>query len=196
MTDIVADGTGKGYKAQVFSNNKLAVNAVEKTEVQYAAENERAWNINTGWISNISSNTALIYLYNNETTAFSIDNIAIGLKNGSATDVQSIYAIENPTGGTLYDAATLCDMIKNRYIGSGIGFSSDSVAYKATADGQTLTGGNDMALFAVNDQGRLFASVDFVLPRYKAFGLRVEVGGSFSGDIYAAIVGHLKEDIA
>ena len=191
----IEDGTGNGYSAEVSSDNKLSTRAVSATENQDAVGDSRAWNINTGWISTVNADSALIYFKNeeNDGSDFFVDAIAVGLKDGSATDVQGIYFVSNPTGGTLVDAATDCDMIENRNIGSGVSLNANTLAYKATASGQTLSGGSDAALFAVNDQGRLFATVDFIVPKGKACGLRLERLGSFSGDVYAALIGHKRK---
>ena len=191
---IIEDGGGSGVSAKVDSDQKIETRAVTSTETQFAVAEGRAWNINTGWISSISADSALIYFKNEEVNEadFFVDAIAVGLKDGSATDVQGIYFISNPTGGTLVDAATDCDMIQNRKVGSGESLGTNTLAYKCTASGQTLTGGSDAALFAQNDQGRLFAPVDFIIPKGKACGIRIEVLGSFSGDVYAALIGHKR----
>ena len=195
MGDSIVDGTGTGNRAKVFSDNKISTRAVSSSEVQDAAVDARAWNFNTGWISSVSTNSALIYFKNDEADGadFFIDAIAVGLTDGSATDVQSIYFVSSPTGGTLVDAATDADMISDRLMGAGSTLSDGTKVYKATASGQTLTGGMDSALFAQNDQGRLFATVDFVVPKGQSCGIRMEVAGSFSGDVYAAFVGHKRK---
>jgi len=193
MSSVIRDGTGSRTEAQVYSDNKLATRSVTSSENQDAVVEGRAFNINTGWISSIAANSALIYFKNQEDEDFFIDAIAVGLKDGSATDVQSIYAVLNPTGGTLVSAATDCDMVENRKSGDGGSFSDSTLIYKATASGQTLTGGRDAALFAQNDQGRLFATVDFLIPKGQAFGIRMDVGGSFNGDVYAALIGHKRK---
>lgn len=193
MSESIKDGTGTGKLAEVFSDNKLATRTVTATETQDGVVGERSWNFNTGWISSLSTNSALIYFQNEDPEDFFVDAIAVGMTNGSATDVQTIYFVSNPTGGTLVDAATNCDMIQNRSVGSGEALSSNTLVYKATASGQTLTGGNDAAMFAMNDQGRLFATVDFLVPKGKSVGLRLEVAGSFSGDVYAALIGHKRK---
>lgn len=192
MSSIIRDGTGSGAEAQVYSDNKLAARVVSSSENQDAVIDGRAFNINTGWISSIAADSALVYFYNGDDENFFVDAIAVGLKDGSATDVQGIYAVLNPTGGTLVGAATDCDMIENRKSGDGKAFSSSTLIYKATASGQTLTGGRDAALFAQNDQGRLYATVDFLIPKGQAFGIRLERLGAFSGDVYAAIIGHKR----
>jgi len=193
MFGIIMDGAGGRSKAQVYGDKKLATRTITSTETQDAVVDGRAYNINTGWIAGVSSNSALAYLYNGDDEDLFIDAIAVGLKNGSATDVQSIFLVSGPTGGTLVDAATDADMIVNRKVGDGKTFSSASKIYKATAPGQTLTGGTDAALFAQNDQGRLFATVDFLLPKGQAIGLRMDVAGSFNADVYAAFIVHKRK---
>jgi hypothetical protein len=191
---IIEDGTGEGFKARVDSDFKLETRSVTSTETQFAVSEERAWNINTGWISTINADSGLLYFKNEETDGadFFVDAIAVGLKSGSATQIQAVYFVANPTGGTLVDAATNCDMIANRYVGSGVALSSGTKAYKATAAGQTLTGGSDSALFAQGHNSRLFATVDFIIPKGQACGIRLEVLGSYSGDVYAALIGHKR----
>lgn len=193
MGSAIIDGTGTSTFGKVYTDNKFATRSVTSTEQQDAVVDGRAWNINTGWISTIAADSALLYFLNEDEEDFFIDSIAVGLKDGSATDVQGIYFVVQPTGGTLVAAATNCDMIENRRIGDGKTFGSDTKIYKATASAQTLTGGRDSALFAQNDQGRLFATVDFVVPKGQACGIRVERLGSFSGDMYAAIIGHKRK---
>lgn len=193
MSSVIRDGTGSRTEAKVYSDNKLAGRVVTSTENQDAVVDGRAFNINTGWISSVAADSALVYFYNGDDEDFFIDAIAVGLKDGSATDVQGIYAVLNPTGGTLVSAATDCDMIENRKSGDGKTFGSSTLIYKATASGQTLTGGRDAALFAQNDQGRLFATVDFLISKGQAFGIRLERLGAFSGDVYAAIIGHKRK---
>jgi hypothetical protein len=192
---ILEDGTGTGAAVEVSSDNKLSTRTISSTENQDAVVDDRAWNINTGWISTINANSALLYFKNEEADDADvfIDAIAVGFKNGSATDVLSIYFVSNPTGGTLVDATTDCDMIQNRKVGSGVSLSANTLVYKATAAGQTLTGGADSALFAQNDQGRLYATVDFLVPKGKACGIRLETDGAFSGDVYAALIMHKRK---
>ncbi len=195
MSEAIIDGTGSGYLAQVYSDNKLATRDITSTEAQDAAVDGRAWNFNTGWISSVAADSALLYFKNEATNSadFFVDAIAVGLKDGSATDVQGLYFVSNPTAGTIIDDASDCDMIENRRIGSGKNLSSTTLVYKASASGKTMTGGSDAALFAQNDQGRLFATVNFIIPKGKACGIRLEMLGSFSGDVYAALIGHYRK---
>lgn len=189
MSEAIKDGTGSGATLQVYSDNKLAARVVSSTENQDSVFEGLAYNINTGWVT-VSANSALLYFENQDDEDFFIDAVAVGLKESSATEVQTIYFVSQPSGGTLYTAATDVDIVENRRVGDGKTFSSSTLIYKATASGQTLTGGRDSALFAQNDGGRLFATVDFIVPKGQAVGLRMEVAGGFSDDVYAAFVGH------
>ena len=193
----IDSGAGDCHQAQVYSDLKLAVRNVMSTESQDAAVDGRSWNINTGIITSVSGATnALLYFENEavDNADFFVDAIAFGASDGLATDVIALAYIQSPTGGTLFDAATDCDMIRNRRGKSGKALSSSSKAYKATASGQTITGGNDAALFFTNDQGRLFASVDFIIPKGDSCGLRLDVlSSSFNGNVYGALIGHYRK---
>ena len=195
MADIIVDGTGAGYAVGVDSDNKLRARATMLSEIQEAVVEGRAFNINTGWINSISADSALLYVYNGDEEDLVVDAIAVGLKESSATEVQGVYIVSGPTGGTLVSAATNCDMIANRRVGDSKSFSSSSFLYKATASGQTLTGGSDSALFAQTDGGRLYAVVDYVVPKGKAIGIRLEVLGSFSDAAYAALICHKRKQL-
>ena len=193
MSEAIKDGDG-GVLAEVFSDKKLSTRTVNSTEQQDAVVDGRAYNINTGW-ETITSNSALLYFENQEDddADIFIDALALGFKEDGATDVNSVYFVSAPTGGTLYDATTDCSMIANRRIGSGKSLNANTKAYESTATGQTLTGGSDSALFAQNDGGRLYATVDFVLPKGQTCGIRVDVASDFSDDIYAALVIHKRK---
>ena len=141
MSEPIKDGVGTGTLMQVYSDNKGAVRSVSSNENQDAVVDGRAFNINTGWIGSISADSALLYFLNEDDEDYFIDAIAVGLKEDSATEVQGIYFVTQPTGGTLVGSATDCDMIENRRVGSGKTFGSDTKVYKATSSGQTLTGG-------------------------------------------------------
>lgn len=195
MSEAIRDGVGNNTLAEVYVDNKLATRAVSSTETQDAVIEDRAWNINTGWISTISADSALLYYNNQDEADFFIDSIAVGLKESAATEVQGVYLVVQPTAGTLITAATDCDMIENRRVGSGAAFDAATKVYKATASGQTLTGGRDAALFAQSDGGRLYATVDFVVPKGQAIGLRIEVLGGFSDDVYAALIGYQRKTL-
>ena len=66
MSEMIMDGTGKGYQAQVDEKNRLRVLAVGKTIAEDAAKAGDSYNINTGTITLTSaSESGVLYLKNN-----------------------------------------------------------------------------------------------------------------------------------
>lgn len=194
MAEAIKDGTGNGYLAEVSSDNKLRTRAISEPSIDHAAELGKAYNINTGTISSLANGTsAILYFYNGEEESMVIDAIAVGLTDGTASDIQTVTVVRDPTGGTIVSGATAVDMNQNRNFGSALSLA-DSLAYKG-ADTLTLTGGSDIAQFYMTDNGRLYAAVNFVLPKGKAIGIELTAALS-SGTIsaYAALVCH-QEDI-
>ena len=119
----------------------------------------------------------------------------MGFKNSTTTDdLLSIYVVRNPTGGTLFDAATAVDMNQNRNLGSSQTLKTTTLAYKSTAQNQTLTGGDDIILLHCSKAGRTFATINLEIPRGAAIGLRVD-SASLATTCYAALVLHVKDGV-
>lgn len=189
----IKDGTGAGYLAQVTSDNRLSVRSVSETVIGYETLNGNAYNINTGEIS-ISADSALLYFKNNEDEDFYVAFIAVGFTDGSASDIQKVTVLRNPTAGTIVSGASVADMIVNRNFGSAKTLQN-SLIYKG-ASGNTFTDGTDTALFFQTDNGRLYASADFLIPKGQSIGIEVDVNlSSGSMGVYAAIIGHQLEDL-
>jgi hypothetical protein len=187
---ILKNGTGDGYTAQVDARNRLKTRAITQSETQFANLLGDAYNINTGTVS-ISGDTGILYFKNLDAEDFVLDSFAVGVGAGSFSDSVVVTVIRNPTAGTLIDTATAVDMNQNRNFGSSKTLSGN--AYKG-ASGATVTGGDNIAQFFQTGQGRLFATVDFELPKSSAVGLKVEPNlSSGSVNMYAALIGHLKD---
>ena len=191
---ILQDGTGSGDRAKVNGRNELAVSSVTETEAQAAAELGDAYNINTGEETfAASTSSGLLYFKNDEDTDVVVEAIACGFKNSTTTDDQlAVYVVRNPTGGTLVDAATNCDMNANRNFGSSKTLKTTTLAYKSTAQNQTLTGGSDIVLLHASKAGRLFATINLEVPRGSSVGIRVD-SASLATTCYAALVIHAKD---
>jgi hypothetical protein len=191
MTHAIKDGTGQGYLAEVSSDNKLRVRSITETAIEHATELGNAYNINTGEIT-ISADSAILYFKNNEEEDFFVDAVALGITDGTQSDIQKVTVIKNPTAGTIISGATDVDMNVNRNFGSSKTLS-DSLAYKG-ASGNTFTDGDDTALFYQSDNGRLFATVGFLLPKGSSVGIELDVNlSSGSVTVYGAIIGHQVE---
>jgi hypothetical protein len=196
----IEDGGGSNGFALLTKGQALNTFSISEGEQQAATEAGKAYNINTGTIALTGSgDSGLLYFKNDESpdngeSDFVITAIAIGLGTRSATvtDAANVTIIRNPTGGTLVDAATACDMVSNANFGSSNSLSSTTVAYKATADNQTLTGGTDHALLYMTD-GRLYAPLAIDLPRGSSIGVKIDLNTSGGANVYCALVGYRKD---
>jgi hypothetical protein len=187
---ILEDGTGSGSKAKVDANKRVHTQSVTESEALHAAEVGDAYNINTGPISFTAAGT-LLYIKNNEDKDLVIEALAVGVSTGTTSDIGEITVERNTTGGDLITDATAVDMNQNRNFGSNKTLTVD--AYKGKSGG-TSTGGNDLILFYHDSNGRLFASIDLLLPKGSSMAVTFEPNLS-SGSInaYCAAVVHLKD---
>jgi hypothetical protein len=193
MAEQIIDGTGTGQRVKIDNNNQLHTFSITETEQQQATDKGNSYNLNTGWVT-ISADSAVMYFKNDEDLPFVIDAVAVGFKTGTQADIGTITLVRNPTAGTLIDAATNVDMNQNRNFGSSKTLKSTSLAYKATASGQTFTDGDDIAIFAQSDTGRLFATIDFELPKGSSVGVQVDPNlSSGTIEVYVALIGYLKD---
>jgi hypothetical protein len=196
----IEDGSGSGKFAKVNGNQELRTFSITETEQAAATEIGEAYNINTGLIALTgTAENGLIYFLNDESpkngeSGFIITAIAVGISTRSATvsDLATVKIYRNPTGGTLFDAATAVDASSNTNFGSSNSLSSTSVAYKATTSGQTITGGTEHATFIMGD-GRLYAPLTIELLRGSSVGVSVDLNTSGGANAYCAIIGYRKD---
>ena len=195
MSESIKSGTGNGYLAEVSTDNKLRTRSISETRIQHAVEVGNAYNINSGDISSLANGTsAILWFKNGEELDFSVDAIAVGIKDATGSDIHTVTVVRNPTAGTIVSGATAVDMNQNRNFGHA-GSLSLSLAYKG-ADTLTLTDGDDIAQFYMNESGRLFATVDFVIPKTKSVGINIDLSlSSGTATVYAALIGHQEEII-
>ena len=190
----------KGTAAQVVDAQRLLVAAVTEQQRQHAVETGAAYNINTGPIALTgSSDSALLYFYNdqapvNGVSDFVVTAVAVGIGTLSATIADSalITLVRNPTGGDIISDATAVDAKQNANFGSSNALASTTLAYKGK-DGGTMTGGNDYGYFYATGGSRMFANIDLLLPRGASMGIKIDLNTSGGGNVYAAIVGHLRD---
>jgi hypothetical protein len=195
---IIENGVGDGTKAGVNKNNQLQTFSVTEDEAQSAAQKGNAYNINTGSIAfsaNSTTRTSLLYFKNDEDIGFVITAIALGLGTRTATisDAANVFIVRNPTAGDIIDSTPAnVDINSNNNFGSNKTLKSTTLAYKgADGDGAT-TGGSDHALLYMTD-GRLFATLNIDMP--KGSSVAIEFDGNTSGafNVYAAIIGYVKD---
>ena len=195
----IEDGGGNNGFAIVNGNQQLKTFSVSESEQARATEDGDAYNINTGLIALTgTAENGLIYFKNDEApkngeSAFVITAIAVGVGTRSATetDLAVVKVYRNPTGGTLFDAATAVDISSNANFGSSNSLSSSSLIYKATSSAQTITGGTEHAVFIMDD-GRLYAPLTIDLERGSSIGVSIDLNTSGGANAYCAIIGYRK----
>jgi len=195
MAEQILDGTGTGKRAKVDQNSQIHTTAITQTETQDAVDKGDAYNINTGTIGLTSSTASgVLYFKNDEDASFVIDAIAVGITNpGTQARACIISLISNPTAGTLIAGASAVDMNQNRNFGSSKALKSTTLAYKG-AEGNTVTDGDDIALFYQNVGTRGYYSIDFELPKGSSIALTIDTQTtSGTTNLYAAIIGHVKD---
>jgi hypothetical protein len=187
---IIEDGTGTGNKAKVDANKRIHTQAVTETEGLHATEVGDAYNINTGSVSFTAAGT-LLYIKNNEDKDLVIEALAVGVGTGTTSDIGEITVERNPTGGDLISDATAVSMNANRNFGSNKTLTADVFKGKS---GGTSTGGNDTILFYHDSNGRLFASIDLILPKGSSIAITYDPKlSSGSQKAYCAAIVHLKD---
>ena len=192
MSEIIKDGTGKGYQLKVGSDNRAQVRAVTEDEVIHNAELGNAYNFNTGLIS-ITGDASLLYIKNNAENNLVITGLALGIFDGiTHSDDPYLTIVRNPTGGDIVSDATAISMNQNRNFGSTASASVD--AYKGKTGG-TITGGNDIAILQSTSGGRSFYGLDFLLTKGSSIGIKLTANlSSGSANAYCALIGYFKDD--
>ena len=190
---IIDDGTGSGRSAKVDGRNRLLSRSITESNNQAATDIGNSFNINTGIISlTTNGESSILYVKNNEVVDLHLDalSVGIGTLGGTVTESSVVTLLRNPTGGTVVSDATAADMTQNRNFGSSKALTAD--VYKG-AEGKTLTGGDDIAIFFATGSSRMFASIDMILSPGSSVGVQIDVNDSTGGDVYAAFVCHLND---
>jgi hypothetical protein len=194
MPDMIRDGAGQGYLAKVNGNQRLYTNAITVSEDQQATKLGNSFNINSGIITlTDAADTPVLYVKNNEEQALHITAIAVGLgpSTGGSGGIPKVTVIRQPTAGTIVDNATAVDINSNRNFGSSNSLTVD--AYKG-ATGNTMTDGTDHLILFQTANGRLFATIDEILPKGSSIGIKIDPQASnTSMDVYAALICHLED---
>jgi len=196
MGNIIEDGGGDGYKANVSSDHRLLTRAVTETEEIDANERGDAYNVNTGTVTLTDDvDTPVFYIKNNEEKELVIVTLIFGFGSstgGTTTEMIEITIIRNPTGGTIVSGATNVDISSNRNYGSSN--TMDALAYKG-ATGLTLTGGEDHIFAYASPKGRTVLAINENIPKGSSMGIKIKPQSSnTSMPIYVAAVSYLHED--
>lgn len=194
----VQDGAGSGNYVKVNANNRMYVNAVTTAEDLAATTDGRSFNLNTGVITlTDAADTPIMYVKNTEQVDLHVTAIVVGIaaSTGATLTMNKITIVRNPTVGTIISSTpTDIDIKSNRNFGSPSTLSAD--AYKG-ATGDTMTDGSDHIIFFQTSNGRLFATIDEVIPKGQAIGIKFDPAtGNTSQDVYAALICHKRDENA
>jgi len=168
MVDIIEDGTGKGFKALVDSENKLNTRAVQESEQSHSVADGNAFNVNTGDIALSTANESAVFYFKN-TGDDDIQNQAMIylLGNSSGTGDTVVKLIANPTS---VDFSTNVDINGNLNLGSNTVLQA--TAYKG-AEGKAVTGGTDLIISRFSGVGRKAVAVPLLLKPNNAIAVTV-----------------------
>lgn len=192
MSEIkIQDGTGTGRTVSVDIDNRLDVHAVTATETVDAAVCTRAYNLNTGSIAlTDGSESTIMYFKNNEDNDFIMTALAVGVGTlPNPTESTVVTMIRNPTAASF---STAIDQNQNRNFGAAQTLSAD--VYKGV-QGASLTGGSAIAQFFTKGGSRLYAGIDFDIPKGTAVGINIQLNDTTGGVVYAAIIGYVKGSV-
>lgn len=186
----IEDGKGSGKFAAVDWRNRIETHTVSMTAGEQATSDGESFNVNTGWITLTSANeTPILYLKNNDLIKIHISAIAVGLSpstGGSSSEIPSISVVKNPTGGTIVSSAVAAPIVSNRNFGSVNQLDAD-VYIGGT--GYSMTGASDHLIIAQASNGRVFATIDEVIPQNKSIGILITPqSGTTSQKVYAALI--------
>ena len=196
MANQIQDGTGSGNRARVDENFRLHTQATTASSGFVANREGDAYNVNTGVITlTDDADTPILYLKNNEVRDLRIEAIAVGVgpTTGGSGGIPKITVVRNPTIGTIITSTpTDVDINSNRNYGSSNTLSVN--AYKG-ATGDTMTNGDDHLILFQTSSGRLFATIDEVLPTGASIGVKFDPQtGNTSQDVYCALICYLDDD--
>ena len=171
----ITDGVGKGYSAEVDSENRLRVFSISEQEVYNASSLGNSYNFNTGVINLTSaSKSAVLYIKNNGDPDLVLTQLSYSMGNstGGAGDVL-VTVLRNPTTGTIISNAVDMEVGGvNRNFGSSKIITTDS--YKGT-EGYTFTNGVKI-IDTIIDQAPVRVAVELggiSIPKGSSIGIEI-----------------------
>lgn len=193
----IQDNTGDSWGLRVDKNHQAHAVAVTVTAIEDATHKGNSYNINTGEIAlTTATESAVLYFKNDESpvngeSRIVIDSLFVGIDDeGTTTGASKITVVRNPTAGTIVSGATAVDMNQNRNFGSSNTLSATTLAYKG-AEGNTLTGGDDIALIYQQPGTRGAYDLNLVLEKGSSIGIILDTDTSGgTTNVYAGLSLH------
>lgn len=171
----IIDGTGTGRRAGVTDENRLKTETISEDTYVHAAEEGRAFNINTELRSyTTGTETPVLYVKNNESVAIEMVGWFIGESNRTGADTTSPAIFKmygTPTSGTIQTNGIDVPVV-NRRIGDPREFA---IVAKRNSGLDTVAFSSDALLYQVHSGGRAFGTVNFTVPAGASIVITVDV---------------------
>ena len=163
MGQEIIDGTGKGYRARVNSNNRMETfSIIENRIADVSLRDGESFIVTSDFISltTIGSFNGMLYIKNSDPEKLLfIDKVRICGTGTMMGSIQSKF-FKNPTLGTLISEVNPgITMASN--LGSNVDFSGE--CYAASGDGKTVTDGDQFSQFTVHLPGHTIQEYDGML---------------------------------
>ncbi len=184
----------KGHVQYVNSRERAHAHAISEDEGIYELIKGKAYNLNSGLITSITTDFTALYFKNSDPEEFVVQAVAIAIYDGiTYSDFPDLELILDATGGDLISDQTAVAYNQNRRSVTTKPLSSDSLVYKGKSGG-TLTGGDGFGIFLLNKTGRNFFTVNAAVPQGGSISAKVTLNES-SGTCkaYCAFIGYLKD---
>lgn len=194
FSNLIQDGTGSGYLAQVDTRNRLRTRAVTESEFDLATQAGEAFNVNTLLQTMGAGNTALFRLKNNESRSVVLVGWFIGTVGITTTADSPLMAVYG--GVTGFSGSETAVPVVNRQIGSARAFNI--ACFRPTTYPQTLVGAASAPVL-YQTQGasaRAFGNVFITVPAGASVGIEIETTGAGTvsgGQIYTGFTGYVVE---
>lgn len=172
MSIQIEDGGGSGRKTNVDKNNRIFVNAVTESLLDHSVLYGDRYNINTGNITlNSTTESALLYIKNNETDDLVITSLIYNIGSASSNSDILVDVYRNTTSGTIVSGATNVTAVSNMNFGSNKTLTVDAYA---GAQSLTQTGGTISIKSILKEQSRAVVSLGAIhLPKGSSLAVTV-----------------------
>ena len=185
------DSTGKSYGAKVGSDNRVAVESVQKTEQLNAALSGESYQIGSGPISLTSAGESAVIFFKNledRDIIISAINISSTAMTGSSA---TVFLAKAYLGGTALSAGTAVVPLNNNFGSSKILLGTT----EAGGEAQTVTNGTASGAFYIPASTFFHSETAWVIPKGVSVALSITPGASNTAMVATVTLeGHLASD--
>lgn len=192
MTLPIIDGTGKGYKAKVDSDNRLSTLAITESTFDSAVSTGKSFNINTQFISITGSGEIpILSVTNNTSNDVALVNffIGTGVAAGTPTEQGLIRAYFNATGLSGGDDVEVI----NRNSASQLTFALTAKKHSASSAITATLSSTPVLYQTQGTSSRVFGNVYLFLGVGKNIVVTYQPNGAETINIYTGFSGYIED---